>query len=398
MRIHHWLRRAGAALILAALSACTATGPSAPALKSTKDNTSLDAGSAPAYLRPFYARLKVDLPSAGILKDLPRPDAVLTRIAFGSCNKETQPIPALAQAAKAQADLFVYLGDTVYADNVSGDPTLPELRQAYRDLANAPEFAQLRASTPIIATWDDHDYGWNDAGGAFYGKEFAEKLFENFWHSPADARAHPGVYQSSIYGPIGKRVQIIVLDTRFFRSGLKWRELEGGRGRAYLDNVDDGVTLLGEAQWKWLEQELQRPAEIRLIASSIQVLPTAHRYEKWSNFSKDRQRLSALLRDKKVNGAIVISGDRHVAGFYRSNDFGAFPLVEMTASALNRSTRSVVDETDPLQIGTLFGPNNFSLVDIDWDQRQIHLQIRDENDVTQREMTVALADLGTARP
>jgi alkaline phosphatase D len=30
--------------------------------------------------------------------------------------------------------------------------------------------------------------------------------------------------------------------------------------------------MLGEEQWKWLEEQLQVPADIRIIASSIQML------------------------------------------------------------------------------------------------------------------------------
>ena len=31
--------------------------------------------------------------------------------------------------------------------------------------------------------------------------------------------------------------------------------------------------MLSSAQWRWLEQELARPAEVTVIASGVQVLP-----------------------------------------------------------------------------------------------------------------------------
>jgi hypothetical protein len=50
-------------------------------------------------------------------------------------------------------------------------------------LANGGSFGQ---STPIMAVWDDHDYGVNDGGGDFPAKEISRKAFLHFlmslWH------------------------------------------------------------------------------------------------------------------------------------------------------------------------------------------------------------------------
>lgn len=303
-------------------------------------------------------------------------------------------MPALRAAAAAKPDLFVYLGDNVYADAVSGEADLPELRQAYRDLAANPDFAAIREAAPIMPAWDDHDYGWNDAGGGFFGKEFAETLFENFWEAPADARSHPGTYYSTINGPVGARVQIIMLDTRFFRSPLKTSEGPGGRGRNYLADNDPASTILGEAQWKWLDEQLAKPAELRFIMSSIQILPREHRFEKWSNFPPERARLSQLLKTRNAKGVVLVSGDRHVAGLYKDPDFGPAAVFEMTASALNRSLRATSDETDSLVLGTLYAPNNFGLIDIDWNRRNLVLAIHDEKGEVQRSQNVSFAELG----
>ncbi len=45
----------------------------------------------------------------------------------------------------------------------------------------------------------------------------------DFFEVPADdiRRQREGVYWSQVFGPAGKRVQVILLDTRYFRSPLK---------------------------------------------------------------------------------------------------------------------------------------------------------------------------------
>ena len=38
------------------------------------------------------------------------------------------------------------------------------LQNKYDLLGNKPEFQLLKSKVPILAVWDDHDYGENDAG------------------------------------------------------------------------------------------------------------------------------------------------------------------------------------------------------------------------------------------
>jgi hypothetical protein len=70
--------------------------------------------------------------------------------------------------------------------------------------------------------------------------------------------------------------RFILLDTRFFRSPLKrgLPTLTCPRVR-YLPNDDPEAALLGEEQWTWLEQQLKQPAQLRVLASSIQVTRTS---------------------------------------------------------------------------------------------------------------------------
>ena len=98
-----------------------------------------------------------------------RPELVITTIGFGSCVHQDRPAPIWDTINSARCDAFVLLGDNIYAD--TSDPAV--FRKKYGMLAEMPGFAKLRQTTPLFATWDDHDYGTNDAGAGFPGAAVA---------------------------------------------------------------------------------------------------------------------------------------------------------------------------------------------------------------------------------
>ena len=314
------------------------------------------------------------------------PGEPVTRIAFGSCLDQRLPQPIWKAIHRYNANAFLFLGDNVYGDVSSGAMT--ELETAYRKFSANPNLKRLRAQSVVMATWDDHDFGRNDAGGDFPWKTAAEKLFLNAWRvSMEDARRHrPGIYAAREFGPPGQRVQIILLDTRYFRASLK---RAGSKQARYVPDADASKTLLGQAQWAWLEEQLRRPAELRLIASSIQVLPTEHRFEKWQNLPAERERLINLIRSTRANGVVLLSGDRHLGAVYVDRDALSYPLYEVTSSSLNRPWRAA-KEHDSHQISRVFGDENFGSVDIDWDRRRVTLALRDVDGNAVRKIVLPL--------
>src|ERR1700752_2259308 len=83
---------------------------------------------------------------------------MVSKIAFGSCGSQDQPLPIFDVVVKHKPDLFIFLGDNVYGDT----KVMDTLQAKYNRLAIKPAFKNLKKHVPIIATWDDHDYGWND--------------------------------------------------------------------------------------------------------------------------------------------------------------------------------------------------------------------------------------------
>ncbi|HEY0446399.1 MAG TPA: alkaline phosphatase D family protein [Allosphingosinicella sp.] len=332
--------------------------------------------SAEEALRAYYATVSEPLPVAPPGAVLDRAAGV-SRIAFGSCVNQDRHMNFWAPIAAKRPDLFLMIGDNVYGDTrATGAATIPTLSASYARLAARPEFGEFRARVPMLAVWDDHDYGHNDAGGSFAFREYAERTFETFWGSDPAVRARPGVHQEVVVGPDGRRVQIILLDTRFFRSDLKsipYQEKAPPLGW-YVPTDDPQATLLGEQQWRWLEQALDTPAELRVIVSSIQIVTDAHGFEKWGNFPRDRERFYRLLDAKGVDNAVVLSGDRHQGGVYRSPQRPG--LYELTSSSLNFSfadPRKPWSEPDPSRLGDIYGQENFGMVEIDWASGRVDL-------------------------
>jgi alkaline phosphatase D len=255
-------------------------------------------------------------------------------------------------------------------------------------LASREEFQRLRAAVPTIATWDDHDYGLNDAGGDFSAKELAERIFETFWGTSERTGAYPGVYDAYVFGPEGRRVQILLLDTRFDRTELS-RE-----GRAYVPSTDPNQRMLSDAQWAWLADRLREPAELRIIASSIQILADGHRFEAWQTMPLEQQRLYRTIGESGAQGVVFVSGDRHIGGLYRDEGLIGYPAYELTTSSLNLSFRQTSDERSNTQMGDMYAPVNYGAMRIDWEGRTLTMEVRDAEGAAVRSQTIAFDEIG----
>ncbi|MEZ5946535.1 MAG: alkaline phosphatase D family protein [Hyphomonas sp.] len=376
------MKQVAALALMIGLASCQTPGPiSIPGITRPPQ-------SADEALEAYYRTLPDDFyPVAPEGLPLPAADAALTRILVGSClNEEKEDNQALRSVAATPADLFLMIGDNVYGDMDgrayrSNEAELDELRESFRDLAVRPDFQAVRAAHPMMVAWDDHDMGANDGGKHFPFRRLAERIHERFWGiANEDVGAWPGTYYARTFGPVGKRAQVIMLDTRFFRSDLTETDQYGAKGKErYVPSADPNQDMLGNDQWTWLENQLQKPADLRFIVSSIQVLPTAHGWESWDKLPEERQRLYKLVADTQANGVVFVSGDRHTAFLYKDDGVLPYPAYEMTASSFNQSFATESDETDPAQIGAGYPPNNYGSIDIDWAGGSVTLAIHAED-------------------
>lgn len=302
----------------------------------------------------------------------PRP---VSCVLFGSCLKQNDPAPVFRTILGHRPDLFLFLGDNIYADT----DDMAEMRAKYEVLAANPDFRELLAACPVHATWDDHDYGLNDAGGDYAKRDESQRIFVDFWKDAADSprRTRPGVYESAVYGEPGRRVQVLMLDTRYFRGTLKKGERRVG-GPWYPDG-DPFVPMLGEAQWAWLEEELRKPAELRLVGSSIQLVASDAGQETWSNLPAERRRFFDLVARTKANGVVVLSGDRHWAELSVEREGVPYPIWDLTSSSFNQlHARGTPTENSKRALPTTWHRENFGEVEVEWKGRDslVHLRIR----------------------
>ncbi|NHK28043.1 alkaline phosphatase family protein [Parvularcula flava] len=335
--------------------------------------------------------------------------ATVTRIAFGSCADETEDQSIWTEIAATEPDVFLFMGDNVYGDAKAddarfNDPDLPKMRQSYVDLGKSKPFEALRQSTPVLAVWDDHDYGLNDGGADYVFKEQAEALFEDVWDlAEADERRQrPGIYQSWMLGEErGRMVQIILLDTRFFRSALLPTDTPDAPGKErYIPDPTAAKTMLGAEQWRWLNNELLKPADLRLIVSSIQVLADGHGWEAWKMLPAERERLYNMINATGAENVVLLSGDRHAGAIYRKDVTLTYPLYEVTSSSLNlpasiwrEESGTTYVEPGPNRLGGMVYDANFGIIDIDWEYEALSLELRGADGGIITRETVSLSEL-----
>ncbi len=319
--------------------------------------------------------------------------APLRRIAFDSCIDQTrreQPIWDTVLADRP--DLFIFGGDNVYCPVPS---SLANLRRAYAMAAEQEGMARLRRNVPHMAIWDDHDMGLNDGGGDFPFKAESKAEFLDFWKVPANdpRRARDGLYHAQTFGPPGQRVQVILLDTRWFRSRWKATDQRDAPGKErYVPDASPAKTMLGEAQWLWLEAQLKEPAQLRLIVSGIQVVTEGHGWERWGNFPLERERLYQLIARTRAQGVVFLSGDRHIGALYAQAGGTPYPFYELTASGVTHSWRDAA-EAGPNRLGELFTELHYGMVEIDWEARSLRLAVKDIAGAARRSRLIPFNEL-----
>ncbi len=291
------------------------------------------------------------------------------KIGFGSCIDETKLQPIWKALEKENLNDFFFMGDNVYGEPDSGELSISNMGSAYAK--QKENFPNWLTSLKPLAIWDDHDYGLNDGGSEYTLKKEAQKLFLDFWKIDIKDERHKreGIYFSESRQIKNKKILLIGLDTRYFRSPLE------GEKRNYQSTSDISKTILVKEQWQWLERTFEEEADIVILVSSIQILATNHGFERWSNFPHEKERLLSLIRQFQ-KPVVLVSGDRHKAGIYKQEN-----LYELTSSSLNKPLPkwlvAVWDETDPLLLGKMHYDMNYGLINID-SSGTINIYLKDE--------------------
>jgi len=326
-----------------------------------------------------------------------QPQQLISKIAFGSCASEAERQPVLDLVVKHKPDIFVYLGDNIYGDTRD----MKVLQAKYDSLAAKPEFQRLKKNVKLLATWDDHDYGWNDSGKWYPFKKESKELFLKFFDEPAnsDRRKHDGIYTSYMFEGNGRKLQLVLLDNRTFRSDLRLYRGELSRNEKYFYPLDyypheiEDSTMLGDPQWKWLEEELKKPADVRIIGSGSQFGISFNGYEAWANFPHEQKRMLALIKKTKASGVLFITGDVHYAEISKLETKGQYPIYDVTASGITSTWLFATPNDNRIE-----GPvmeNHFGMLTIDWSKKDpgLKMEIWDVKDNQRIEHTISLSEI-----
>jgi alkaline phosphatase D len=128
----------------------------------------------------------------------------LHTIAFGSCYNTQHGGGIWRLIDSFDPDHLVLLGDNIYADKIVGhfdDNTPMVIEEEYRQLSQMPEFQTLLSHVVDWSlTYDDHDYGVNNADKTFPHRNISQLLFWDFartsFKDSVDPRSRSGVYSS----------------------------------------------------------------------------------------------------------------------------------------------------------------------------------------------------------
>lgn len=312
----------------------------------------------------------------------------LTRIAIGSCLRQDLNHSIFRSIRDLNPQLYIAMGDNMYADNLITNPNYAGWIQAQYDiLNNSYDFKTTRATIQSIATWDDHDYGINNAGKEFPYKTQSKDLFLNFWNEPASSprRMRDGIYTSYMYGDDDHKVQIIVLDCRY--------NLDVISNEPITPTTDVSKSILGPAQWAWLASELTKPAKIRIVVSSSQMCIQNNGWEGWPNYPHELNKFFQTVKDANAEGLFVVSGDVHYSEFSKRTPSGQYPIYDFTSSGMTHTEGRPA--ANMYRIGSAYTNLSFGIIDINWDVNpvQISMNICDYNGNFVKQQVISLDEL-----
>jgi alkaline phosphatase D len=302
-------------------------------------------------------------------------------VAIGSCFYANEPKSdrpgtpygsdpkIFATIAAAKPDLMIWLGDNVYLREPDfGSVTAMSRRYALS--RQEPALQSLLGTARHYATWDDHDFGPNDA---IWVNRFASQsleIFRRYWANPTyGARDIPGVFGQFSWGD----VDFFLLDDRFYRTP---------------ERLPDGPdkTMLGQAQLRWLQHSLYYSrAPFKVVVNGSQVLNSNSVNESFAHYPDQKALLDFIVKNR-IRGVFFLSGDRHETELLRVTPERFYTLYDFTSSPLTAGLTNPMpkaEENNPLRVpGTLVNDqHNFGMLKFSGrcNERKVDLETYDRS-------------------
>ncbi|PJF25244.1 MAG: hypothetical protein CUN53_13775, partial [Phototrophicales bacterium] len=259
----------------------------------------------------------------------------------GDWRGELRPYPALSNIPERNLAFFVEHGDTIYADipsvdfpaeqAVSVDDYRIKHAEVYSERFGRNYWADVRASTAIYATIDDHEVTNDFAGGAppstderFAGEpvEFINQtalyrnglqvfqeynpLRDEFYTDTGDTRVdgRPKLYR---FVTFGSDAAMFILDARSFRDQNQEGTLDifnREAVQAYLESLFvEGRTMLGRPQVEDLKRDLLAAHNAGITWKFVMIPEPAQQTgwfggnDRWEGFAPERTEVMQFIED-----------------------------------------------------------------------------------------------------
>jgi alkaline phosphatase D len=288
----------------------------------------------------------------------------------GRCRTPEAGYGVFRAMAARRPDLFLFAGDTIYADhrcrvpeNVPGADfraaDLAGFRAKHRyNRADGAVQAFLR-ETAVFAIWDDHEVRNDFAGPAEDLMPVGRRAFLEYWPIQPPAADPYRLYRRVRWGRL---VEILILDTRQYRSP---------------NSMPDGPdkTMLGAAQRAWLLDRLARSdATWKLVVSSVSLsVPTGRvARDSWAGGSPPLEpgeaptgfehELRAIVRavaERRVRNLVWLVADAHRAEVIRHAPVPGLVFHELMAGPLSAGFGRTGPLDDTLNPTRLFGEGGY---------------------------------------
>jgi len=279
-------------------------------------------------------------------------------LGMGSC-APSSPNYVWNRIVEEGCEAFVFLGDTPYVD--SSD--LHVARQKHRKFLSQPEIANMIANMPCWGTWDDHDFGRNDGHGDFPGKHVCRMAFteyranREFGHQSNGSLQTErfgegrGIYTSFRRGPL----EVFLIDPRWFsRTEPSWAD-------------PSQPTCIGKEQWEWLQACLKNSTAPFKALTTGMIWDDKENSERddWHTYRHERDAIFDFIRDEKISGCFLISGDIHVS---RALNYGlrvGYDLWEFIISPLHDGVIPSLNVPHPSLVHDAVEPHVFLKLEVD---------------------------------
>ncbi|MCY7351234.1 MAG: alkaline phosphatase family protein [Cytophagaceae bacterium] len=250
--------------------------------------------------------------------------------------------------ASQKPDFMLWTGDNTYTREVDWN-SRSGLLHRYTHTRSLPEMQALLGSTHNYATWDDHDYGPNDADRSYWLKRDALQTFKMFWGNPNYVFENEGVTGTFQWADC----QFFLMDDRWWRSPNDLKQAN----REYL----------GPKQLDWLIDALAGSrASFKFVVIGNQVVNPEALFENYANYAGERADLFRRITESNIPGVLFLSGDRHHSVLWKQDRPGTYPLYDLTISPLT-SGAAKMQKTEEALLQfpeTYVSEQNFGLMEV----------------------------------